>query len=44
VSLGQGESMPGRGSGAPVLMSQGSGEAEIVPDEAKGSGEAETVS
>jgi hypothetical protein len=27
-----------RGSGAPVLMLQGSGEAEIVPDGVQGSG------
>jgi hypothetical protein len=31
VSLGRGESMP-RGSGTPVLILQGSDEAEIVPD------------
>jgi hypothetical protein len=36
VSLGQGGSMP-RGSGAPVLTLQGSGEAEMVPDGAQGS-------
>jgi hypothetical protein len=37
MSLGRGGSMP-RGSGAPMLMLQGSGEAEIVPDRADGSG------
>jgi hypothetical protein len=37
VSLGRGRSMP-RGSGAPMLTLQGSGEAEIVPDRAQGSG------
>jgi hypothetical protein len=42
TSLGRGESMPRR-SGAPVLMSQGSGKAEIVPDGAQGLGEAEIV-
>jgi hypothetical protein len=31
ASLGRGGSMP-TGSGAPILTSQGSGEAEIVPD------------
>jgi hypothetical protein len=36
ASLGRGKSIP-RGSGAPVLMLQGSGEAEIVPDGAQGS-------
>jgi hypothetical protein len=33
-----------RGSGAPVFTLQGSSEAEIVPDGAQGSGEAEIVS
>jgi hypothetical protein len=37
ASLGRGRSMP-RGSGAPVLTLQGSGEAEIVPDGVQGSG------
>jgi hypothetical protein len=37
ASLGRGKSMP-RGSGAPVLTLQGSGEAEIVPDGVQGSG------
>jgi hypothetical protein len=37
VSLGQGRSTP-RGSGAPVLILQGSGEAEIVPDGTQGLG------
>jgi hypothetical protein len=36
VSPRRGESMP-RGSGDPVLMLQGSGEAKIIPDEAQGS-------
>jgi hypothetical protein len=35
VSLGRGDSMP-RGSDAPVLTLQGSGEAEIVPDRVQG--------
>jgi hypothetical protein len=37
VSLRRGRSTL-RGSGAPVLTSQGSGEAEIVPERAQGSG------
>jgi hypothetical protein len=37
VSLGRGRSTP-RGSGAPVLILQGSGEAEIVPDGTQGLG------
>jgi hypothetical protein len=37
VSSGRGGSMP-RGSGDPVLTLQGSDEAEIVPDGARGSG------
>jgi hypothetical protein len=37
TSLVRGESMP-RGSGAPMLTLQGSGEAKIVPDKAHGSG------
>jgi hypothetical protein len=37
VSLEQGRSMP-RGLGAPVLTFQESGEAEIVPERAQGSG------
>jgi hypothetical protein len=37
VSLGRDRSMP-RGSGATILMLQGSGEAKIVPDRAQGSG------
>jgi hypothetical protein len=37
VSLRRGRSTP-RGSGAPVLTLQGSGEAEIVPDRVQGSG------
>jgi hypothetical protein len=37
VSLGRGRSTP-RGSGAPVLTLLGSGETEIVPDRAQGSG------
>jgi hypothetical protein len=37
VSLGRGRNMP-RGSGAPVLTLQGSGEAEIIFDEVQGSG------
>jgi hypothetical protein len=37
MSLGRGRSTP-RGSGAPVLIWQGSDEAEIVPDRAQGSG------
>jgi hypothetical protein len=37
MSLGRGGSMP-RGSGALVLTLQGSGEAEVVPDGAQGSG------
>jgi hypothetical protein len=35
VSLERGRNMP-RGSGAPVLMLQGSGEAEIISDEVQG--------
>jgi hypothetical protein len=42
ASLGRGRSML-RGSGTPMLMLQGSGEAKIVPDGVKGSGEAEIV-
>jgi hypothetical protein len=37
TSLGLGGSIP-RGSGAPMLTLQGSGEAEIVPDRVQGSG------
>jgi hypothetical protein len=37
VSLERGRSTP-RGSGASVLILQGSSEAEIVPDRAQGSG------
>jgi hypothetical protein len=37
ASLERGRSMP-RGSGVPVLTLQGSGEEEIVPDRAQGSG------
>jgi hypothetical protein len=36
ASLRRGRSMP-RGSGTPMFMLQGSGEAEIVPDGVKGS-------
>jgi hypothetical protein len=42
VSLGQGGCVP-RGSGAPMLMWQGSGEAEIVSDGEQGSGETEII-
>jgi hypothetical protein len=40
--LGEVESMP-RGSGAPVLTLQGSGETEIVPDRGQGSDEMEII-
>jgi hypothetical protein len=42
VSLGRGRSMP-RGSGAPVLTLQGSGEAKIVLDRAQGLGRFDDV-